>query len=315
MTFWGSCYKIYLKIYQKRRFIMKMFKNPILLNHADPDILFHNGIYYLYSTSMTIDHAYEVYTSTDLVNWENRGICLENALGLTRWYWAPDVKEKDGVFYMLFTADEHMGLAVADSPLGPFVPTGFVLDRSIDGHIYFEGDDMYIYYVSWREGHEYALWGCKVNSDYKTPDLSTEKIIFKATEPYECNMNGVVEAPYMLKKNGKYYLTYSASHYESPFYCVAYAVADSPLGEFVKYKNNPILVGDNKTVNGIGHHCITYSPDKSQMFIVYHTHDEVGKIHPRKLSISTIEFAEENGETILRCKPHTFEEQPYPIGE
>lgn len=295
---------------------MKTFKNPILTHLADPDVLFYDGVYYLYATSYStgedIDDYYKVYTSTDLVNWENKGECFRSEK-LTRWYWAPDVKEKDGKFYMLYTADEHLGMAVADSPLGPFKETGFVIDRSIDGHMYFEGDEMYIYYVSWREGHEYALWACKMNDDRVTPDWSTEKMIFKATEDYECHINGVVEAPYMLKKDGKYYLTYAASHFESPFYCVCYAVSESPLGEFVRYKNNPILVGDNKTVNGIGHHCITHSPDGKQLFIIYHSHDEVGKVHPRKLSISKMEFAEVDGETVLRCAPHTFEEQAYPL--
>ncbi len=292
---------------------MKTFKNPILKGYADPDILFYNGVYYLYGTSSAVDYAYEVHTSTDLVNWENKGLCLENACGFDRCYWAPDVKEKNGKFYMLFTANEHMGMAVADSPMGPFVPQGFLFDHSIDGHIFFDGDDMYIYYVSWREGHEYSLWGCKMKDDMITPDLSTEKIILQAKEPYECNQAGVVEAPYMLKKDGKYYLTYSASHFESPFYCVCYAVSETPLGEFVRYKNNPILVGDNKTVSGIGHHCITYSPDKEKMFIVYHTHDEVGKVQPRKLSVATIEFSLEDGENVLKCGTHTFEEQPYPL--
>ncbi len=293
---------------------MKTFKNPVLKSYADPDILLYDGLYYLYATSPTVNNGYEVYVSPDLVNWENKGICIENAFGLTRWYWAPDVKEKDGKFYMLITADEHLGLAVADSPLGPFVPQdGFLFEKSIDGHIYFEGDDMYIYYVSWRKDHDYALWGCKMNDDMITPDLSTEKLLVKAKEPYECYINGVVEAPYVLKKDGKYFLTYSASHYESPFYSVCYAVSDSPLGDFIKYEKNPILVGDNKTVNGIGHHCITYSKDKSRMFIVYHTHNDVKNIHPRNISISSIEFSTDNGETILACAPHTYDEQPYPL--
>ena len=40
-------------------------------------------------------------------------------------------------FYMVYTAEEHMGVAVADSPLGPFTQENKVWlreDKSIDGH-------------------------------------------------------------------------------------------------------------------------------------------------------------------------------------
>ena len=295
---------------------VKTFTNPILLNMADPDVVLWQGTYYLYGTSYGVSQGnyYEVYSSQDLVNWEYRGICLQNACGISTAYWAPDVKERDGKFYMLFTAEQHIGMAVADSPLGPFVPTGFLIEDSIDGHIFFDDDGKgYIYYVSWREGHEYALYGCELDSDLLTPKLDTEVLVLKAQEPYECNMGGILEAPYMLKKDGVYYLTYSASHYESAYYCVAYATSENPLTGFVRYKNNPILVGDGKTVSGTGHHCITTSPDGKQMFILYHTHKSTSEIHPRQIAISKIRFDTLNKQTVLLCAPYNPDPQPYPL--
>ena len=41
------------------------------------------------------------------------------------------------------------------------------------------------------------------------------------------------EGAFMYKHNGKYYLTYSANLWARE-YAVGYAVADSPLGDFVK---------------------------------------------------------------------------------
>ncbi|MCI8386964.1 MAG: family 43 glycosylhydrolase [Clostridiales bacterium] len=295
---------------------MKNFKNPIVDGLADPNILYHNGVYYLYATSYhTKSHSYEVYSSTDLVNWENRGICLERAWNMDKMFWAPDVKEKDGKFYMLVTICEHLGLAIADSPLGPFIPQdGFLFESSIDGHIWFDGDDMYIYYVSWRKNHKYALYGVKMMPDMITPDLSTEKMLIAAQEEYECHQSPVAEAPYMIKKDGIYYLTYSACHYESPYYCVCYATSDSPLGDFVKYEGNPILVADTKMVSGAGHHCITHTPDGEKMFIIYHTHFSPTQIHPRRLSITDIRFDKNNGKDVLVCGPVDFGiEHPYPL--
>ena len=59
-------------------------------------------------------------------------------------------------------------------------------------------------------------------------------------------MNGSVEpcpieGPSVLKKNGIYYLIYSANHFESKNYGVGYATSDSPVGPWTKYVGNPIL--------------------------------------------------------------------------
>ena len=85
---------------------MKTFKNPILTHLADPDVLFYDGVYYLYATSYSsgedIDDYYKVYTSTDLVNWENKGECFRTP-ELTRWYWAPDVKMVNSICFIQLT--------------------------------------------------------------------------------------------------------------------------------------------------------------------------------------------------------------------
>ena len=279
------------------------FQNPILDGYADTDILCSGGLYYLFATSYPLGcRGYEVYSSPDLVHWENRGVCLSRAWGMEQKFWAPDVKEKDGKIYMLVTVSEHLGLALADSPLGPFSPqNGFLLDKTIDGHIFFDGEEMYLYYVSWRKDHRYGLYGVKMLPDRRNPDFSTETLLITAEEPYECGMSPVAEAPYMLKKDGKYFLTYSGSHYRDPGYCVCYAVSDSPLGPFVKYAGNPILVGDGVTVSGTGHHCITCSPDGKRMILCYHTHYAPGTVDPRRLSLTELRFEEKNGETVLVC--------------
>ena len=281
------------------------FKNPVLDNFADPDVLYHDGVYYMYATSYSIGVGYEVYTSTDLENWENKGICMGNAWGFDRWYWAPDVEYHDGKFYMLVSADEHLGFAVADDPLGPFEPCeNYLFAGTIDGHIFFDGDEMYIYYVTWRSGHSYGIWGCKMMDDHLTPDLSTEKKLLSPKMDYEKVMNPVTEGPYMLKRDGVYYLTYSGSDYQSQGYCVCYATSDSPLGSFTRYEENPILMGDGKTSFGAGHHCFAPLPDsenKDEFAIVYHIHKDKYTIHPRRICVDLARFrATENG-VILEC--------------
>ena len=47
-------------------------------------------------------------------------------------------------------------------------------------------------------------------------------------------------------------------------------------------------------------HCITWSPDKKDMFIIYHRHYDLTKMSPRRLCVDRIRFEEQdNGPDIL----------------
>lgn len=75
------------------------------------------------------------------------------------------------------------------------------------------------------------------------------------------------------KHGDTYYITYSANNYAGSNYAVGYATSKNPLGPFIKASNNPILQKNTRTggtVTGTGHNSITYSPDKKEMFCVYH---------------------------------------------
>lgn len=61
---------------------------------------------------------------------------------------------------------------------------------------------------------------------------------------------------------------WSEGGWTGPDYCVAYAIADSPMGPFKRI--GKILEQDPKIANGAGHHSIIKSPDSDQYYIVYH---------------------------------------------
>jgi GH43 family beta-xylosidase len=70
---------------------------------------------------------------------------------------------------------------------------------------------------------------------------------------------------------GRYYLTYSANNWQSPFYGVGYAVADNPLGPYKKAAANPILSQDPQIgMYGPGHGSLAFSPDGREAFYVHH---------------------------------------------
>lgn len=294
---------------------IKTYQNPILAGYADPDVLYYQGTYYLYATSSTLKTGYEAYASKDLVNWEYAGVVMGEAWGMGQCYWAPDIMERNGKFYILASVNEHLGIATSDSPLGPFVPEpNYLFDKSIDGHFLIDDDgSVYIYYVSWREEKTYALYGMKMENDCVTPILSTETLLIEAKEEWECQKAPVAEAPYIIKHKGKYYLTYSGSHYESKGYAVGYATSDQPLGPYKKYEANPIL-SYHYLVHGPGHHCIVTSPDGRDLFILYHTHHDTKEVQPRSLCIDRMRFASVSGkEDKLEVYGPTVTPQPYPL--
>lgn len=294
----------------------KTYKNPVFgeAQAADPGVLFYDGKYYCYSTSAPL--GYYVYTSDDMVNWTNEGLCCEAVWGINKanYYWAPEVVEHNGKFYMIMTVDERIGFAVADSPMGPFIPEKtWLFDKSIDGHVFIDDDGRaYLYYVSWRDGHEYGIYGCELEDDIVTVREGTEVQLLKPEKAWEKIDGSVTEGPFILKHNGLYYLTYSGTGYTSPDYAIGYATSDSPLGTYTRYDANPILSRTEK-LYGPGHHSFTTSPDGSELFIVYHVHNSTTEVHPRKICIDRARFAPtESGVDRLEIFGPTHTSQEYP---
>ena len=270
---------------------MELPQNPVM-GGADPFVLLHDGVYYLYATNAA--NGYIVYTSEDLKKWNPRGYCLtrEDVEGNYR-FWAPEVMYHNGRFYMVYSADEHLGIAVADSPLGPFrqEEKRFLSDKKeIDGHFFVDNDgSVYLYFSRYRSEGGNLIYGAKMNEDMLSYDESTAKLLIPLSEEWETRWGATTEGPYMLKHNGVYYLTYSANGYDGHDYAVGYATADTPLGDFKKYEGNPILSKKGELV-GTGHHCFTTSLDGTQMYIVYHRHNSVDAVEPRWICIDKAYF-------------------------
>lgn len=296
------------------------YQNPIVPDLADPDVLYHGGTYYLYGTTTNEEAGgIKVYTSTDLTNWTDKGLAMK--MGPKNWgasgFWAPDMIERDGKFYMYYTANEHLCDAVSDSPLGPYeqkeVGPMHWDTKEIDAHVFKDDDGQYyLYFVRFTDGN--VIWGAKLNDDMRSIDESTLTQLLVPSQPWEQDMARVNEGPYMLKKDGTYFLTYSGAHFESKMYGSGYATSKSPLGPYQKYKNNPIMQS-NSIVHGTGHHGITVSPDGTEMFMVYHQHFNLTQANPRKFSIDRVRFAkDEDGQTVLEVHGPTVTPQAIPSG-
>ncbi len=280
-------------------FAKRMYKNP-LLEGADPFVLVHDGKYYLYSTNS--DDGFRVFVSDDMAVWEDRGYCLKkgDVMG-EKWFWAPEIIEKDGKFHMVYVSEEHLAIATSDSPLGPFIQKEkkwLSEEKAIDGHFFTDDDGaVYLYYVRFDSGN--VIYMAKMNEDLSGFDEKNERFLLRADMEWELMDCEVAEGPFVLKHKGKYYLTYSANHTRSEYYSIGYAVSDSPYGPFVKYEKNPILHKTNE-VNGTGHHSFVRSKDGRDLICVYHCHHSKTEFQPRMVCIDRADFKPaDDGDDIL----------------
>ncbi|WP_313467448.1 family 43 glycosylhydrolase [Carnobacterium sp.] len=296
------------------------YTNSLVPEAADPDVLYDHGTYYLYPTTAGSNNdGIKVYTSTDLVNWTDKGMAMTagNENWGTQGFWAPDLIERDGKYYMYYTANEQLCVSIADSPLGPFTQKKVAPmhedTKEIDAHAFKDEDGQYyLYFVRFTGGN--VIWGAKLNDDMVSIDESTVTEVLAPSQPWEKDIADVNEGPYMLKKEGIYYLTYSGSHFESPMYGAGYATSSDPLGSFEKYEQNPIMQS-NSLAHGTGHHAVTESPDGKEMFMVYHRHESIWNTDPREFAIDRMHFTEnEKGKTILEVHGPTVTPQPVPSG-
>ncbi len=140
-------------------------ENPLPVEFGDPYILkASNGIYYMTGTGGVKD-GFKMYSSSDLKSWKDEGRVYQGNTA-TSWctanFWAPELYEYRGKYYLLFSADWRenptnelenfrIGVAVSDSPTGPFTD---LINRPIfdprypviDGNLLFENDKIYLYY-------------------------------------------------------------------------------------------------------------------------------------------------------------------------
>ncbi len=260
------------------------------LNVADPTIFVDNGKYYLYGTSADSDHGFEVYVSTNLTDWEGpagkkdgKVLTKGDAFG-TKWFWAPQVIKVDSTYYMLYTADEQIAVAQADSPLGPFTNNGKALPastRRIDPFLFQDTDGTYILYHVRLDGQNKIC--------LSTTEIESQDVICAAPGTWEDTANAqwrVAEGPTVVKRGNKYHLFYSVNDFRNPDYAVGHATANDPAGPWIK-ESQPIISRNNTPYSGTGHGDLFTDLDGNLRY-VFHAHQSAEQVGPRRTLIATL---------------------------
>jgi GH43 family beta-xylosidase len=282
--------------------------------------------------------------------------------------YAPELYFFDGVYYMYYSAMDRgqtdpdgisrrrNSVVVADNPLGPYLPlqndkvdgldAPIFLDKNVkfgvlDITVFVDDDkQMYMYYSVANNENQHIV-GVKMISPYEVDwttytvvvvpgVLNSSNTILKPLS-WEMLRDGtpIAEAPYVIKSNGKYYMTYSVNGCWDKFYNVCYAMSDSPLGVYEKPYDGTtwtnLLLGfpgtniSNSKVNGqwtgfasgTAHHCFFNIGD--QIMIGYHGHQNragnYGRYEERYFAFDYLYF-DENG--VPFCNGPTYSIQPLP---
>ena len=215
-----------------------------------------------------------MWVSDDLLNWDFHAV--EHVPG------APDLAEYNGKFYMSGNTDH---LWVADNPLGPYTDLGVFQNTGpvengwnggFDTKIFVDDDNQP--YLFWPGRGISGIYGVKLDPNDLTKFMDTPTHLFgfnpmHAWERYgEANEYPTVawiEGPWVIKRNGIYYLEYSASGTQWKSYAEGYYTATSPLGPYSYASNNPLLQKMQGLVTGTAHGSIVKMAGRGEWWQFY----------------------------------------------
>ncbi|MBA0882697.1 glycoside hydrolase family 43 protein [Flavobacterium undicola] len=266
-------------------------QNPIIQTRytADPAPMVYNNTFYVYTGHDEITKTnkwfnmkeWRCYSSTDMSNWTDLGSPMN--LKTFSWgnvdAWASQCVYRNGKFYWyacirLKKNRFGIGVGVSDRPEGPFTDaigkpliTG---DNYLDPTVFIDDDGQtYMYFGNGK------LWLVKLNQDM----ISTSGPIIEIPQT-AASVDSYLEAPWLYKRNGLYYLTYAGQVPERENIC--YSTSSSPTGPWeykgvimpeegaswtnhpgiIDYKENSYFVYHNGALPGGGNSCRSVCVDQ-----------------------------------------------------
>ncbi len=257
---------------------------------GDPFILRHNGMYYLYVSSLDTEIGVRGYKSADLVNWVpmtgtglKEGFVSQDNVSLAAY--APEVLYYNGTFYM-YTSSGGAGhyVLTAQAPEGPFVRATDNMGSNIDGSVFLD-DDEQLYWLSSGGGG---------NSGILMSRMDGPLDVKSGTKLGGVSMGGWTEGPFVIKRDGVYYLTYTGNHVTADSYRISYAteteLPDNLRNAFTAAFNNPVALETETALKGIGHSSTVMGPDMDSHYLAYHYLNSSGGPN-RSLGIDRLTFS------------------------
>ncbi|MFI6376109.1 family 43 glycosylhydrolase [Streptomyces sp. NPDC050546] len=269
------------------------YTNPLKsAKGADPWLTYHDGDYYLITTTFTGILAMRksptlagLATAPSVQVWSDTTATRDTNI------WAPEIHFLNGRWYLYYSAGQS-GVACCDSqrthvlesagadPMGPYTykgsltgsnltPGGWLIDASVlqaNGRLYLVGS-------GFVNGGTQSLVIAPMSNPY-TLASSTFTVISSPTLSWERSGSPVNEAPEPLHRNGRTFLTYSASSCQTADYKLGLLelTGTDPLNpaSWTKKQTPVFQRSDANGVYGPGHNGFFTSPDGTENWIVHH---------------------------------------------
>ena len=275
---------------------VKELVKPIILQRAYPWIYKHTDGYYYFSASVPEYDRIEIRRAKTING-------LAEADGITIWrkhdegmlsanIWAPEIHYIDGKWYVYFAAAR-----TTETNEGLFDHRMFVLENESENPLEGQWREKGQLKSNWESfaldsttfehnGVRYLVWAQKDPNIYGNSNLYIAKMknpwtiegeqVMIAEPEYDWERIGflVNEGPAVLNRNGKIFISYSASATDYN-YCMGVLIADENsdlLNKDSWHKSEkPVLKTDEENgIFGPGHSCFTVSEDGETDMLVYH---------------------------------------------
>ncbi len=300
-----------------------LYRNPVIAgDHPDPSIIRVGNDYWASSTASAWGPIFPLLHSTDLVNWELTGSVLPHRPGwATDDFWAPEISEFKGRFYVYYVARQRNGLlsvavATAEKPGGPYIDHGPIIAQA-DGSIdpFPVTDTNGVRYLVWKEdGNSQQkptpIWAQPLNDDGTQLVGEKHELIHNDTK-WE---GGVVEGPCIIRHGDWFYLFYSGNGCcgTGCHYALGVARSHSLLGPWEKNPMNPILAA-NDAWKCPGHGTVITDPE-GRYWLLYHAYSATGSIFTgREGMLDEVKF-QANGWPTINDNNGPSQQAPSPLG-
>ena len=334
-----------LCVLPKVAFAQETFRNPVIPHNCpDPTVIddrARTGWFYAYSTMSNKAECsgdptargsvvMPIYRSKDLVNWEFVGDGFPD--GLPTWrkgarLWAPDINYVDGHYVLYYAMGvwgdlvaSASGVAVSDSPTGPFQDKGLLVDYGTIGVMNSIDPNLFVYhkkkYLIWGSlGKGSGVWGIRLSKD----GLSLKK----GAKPMQLGADNM-EGSYMVRRGKWCYLfTSRGSCCEGArsTYHVLVARSSKPLGKFVGREGESLLDHDYPNVIlsgtadslfvGTGHNAQIITDDAGQDWMLYHAFWRENGYKGRVMNLDRIVWSDDGWPAFSGGHPSAEQQKPF----
>jgi beta-xylosidase len=239
---------------------------------ADPSIIKVNNTYFAVGTSSEWAPHFPIFRSTDLKNWSQVGYVFDKtpewAVGS---FWAPEYYKIKDTYYIYYTArrksdnTSYIGVATSKYPDRGFIDHGLLVTfgkEAIDAFVFNDNGQLYITFKAYGlDKRPIELLASKLSAD----GLKLEGDPFTLLKD---DQKIGLEGQSILKKDGYYYIFYSAGNCCGIrcSYNVRVARAKNFTGPYEIYANNPIL-SENDKWKCMGHGTFVEGNNGAEMYI------------------------------------------------